>query len=95
MKFNDWKEFVIYGVGGLILFLISGIASVTDIMSYTKEEGGLFFYCSKNSGYNNLSIVFTLTLILFSIIGLAAFVFYTRKKFRKPSKITNSNGIQE
>ena len=86
MTKNDWKEFVIYGLGGLVLFLIAGYASVIDILSYLNKSHPLFVYYSKMSGQNELGIVFTLILAALSLIGLFAFIFYMYHAYKKLRK---------
>jgi hypothetical protein len=86
MTKNDWKEFVIYGLGGLVLFLVAGYASVIDILSYLNKSHPLFVYYSKMSGQNELGVVFTLILAALSLIGLFAFIFYTYHAYKKLRK---------
>jgi len=86
MTNNDWKEFIIFGLGGLVLFLIAGYASVIDILTYLNKSRPLFVYYSKMSGQNELGIFFTFVLVVLSLIGLFAFIFYLHYAYKKLRK---------
>lgn len=35
---NDWKELIFYGLGGLLLFILTGDALAVDILSYQNQS---------------------------------------------------------
>ena len=91
MTAKDWKEFIIYGLGGLVLFITTGIASAVDILAYIDGRTALYTYYSKRSGYNELGIFFTLILVLLSIIGLISLVFYSWRTNQRFSMLKDGN----
>jgi hypothetical protein len=86
MTKTEWKEFIVYGLGGFVLFLTAGYATVIDVISFVTTDRPLYVYHTRNSGlraYNDLGIYFTVILGLLSIIGLFAFGFYVHDAYRK------------
>ncbi|MBL8089863.1 MAG: hypothetical protein KF758_13410 [Anaerolineales bacterium] len=86
MKKSDWREFIFYGLGGFLLFIVSGYATIVDLFSFHDGDNPLFVYISKSSGYNDLGVFFTIGLGILSIIGLGSFIFYLRLVYRKLQK---------
>ena len=85
MKLPDWLHSVLFGMGGLFLFLIAGSVAVMDILSFMAGHPLYQFY-SKASGYNDLGVVFTAILILLALLGLGEFILQTIAFLKKLQK---------
>ena len=86
MTKTDWKEFIINGLGGFILFLIAGYASVIDTLSYFNGSRPLFIFYSNMSADNDFGIILTLISVILSVIGLASFIFQLHYAYKKLCK---------
>lgn len=83
MTKQDWKEFILYGLGGLVLFLFTGYFAIKDILSFMETGRPFFVYYSKMSGDNELGIIFTIILGILALIGFFKFSFYVRMLYKK------------
>jgi hypothetical protein len=82
---HEWKEFIINGLGGFLLFLAAGYVAVIDILSYFNGRPLLTYY-SKMSADNDLGISLTLSLTIVSILGLMSFIYQVHCLHRKLRK---------
>ena len=95
MRSKDWKEFIIFGLGGLVLFIVTSYAAMIDVLSFVNGERELYTYYSKTSGYNDLGIIFTIILIVLAVIGFAAFILETRSTYQKIRQLRNDEYTQK
>jgi ammonia channel protein AmtB len=97
MTSDDWKDFVIHGLGGLLLFLLMGYAAVYDIPLYLDGIRPLFGYNNgagpnfPRRGLHQLGIEINIILAILAMVGLITFLLNCYEVYKKLQKSTTTN----